>query len=164
MPESKRSDCSSESPFKVRLSSTHVVSPARGLHLLDSRAVCGRRCHSVLSWRAPLVSVDPPQGVGNYRAAPDVAASAGLRLRFVSVNEHRGRTRGTSQPRSTFGRRPRSGRLVRRGCPSIGPARGPGEESCSARTCLFSGRGCSWKSGALWQPSSGCPGVSRSLC
>jgi len=30
-----------------------------------------------------------------------------------------GATRGTSQPRSIFGRRPRSGRLVRRGCPSI---------------------------------------------
>ena len=49
-------------------------------------------------------------------------------------------------------------------CTSIGRAGGLGEDSCSARTCLFSGRGCSWKSGVLWQPSSGCPGVSRSLC
>src|SRR5882724_3851732 len=48
----------------------------------------------MLSWRAPLCGVDPPQGVGNYRAARDAAALTGPRLRFVCVVSRRANTGG----------------------------------------------------------------------
>jgi hypothetical protein len=37
-----------------------------------------------------------PVAVGNYRAAPDLSALAGLRLRFISANGHRGAHEGNS--------------------------------------------------------------------
>src|SRR5580765_8181823 len=44
----------------------------------------------MLSWRAPLCGVDPPQGVGNYRAAPDVAVQGCVLSRRTNTGGERG--------------------------------------------------------------------------
>src|SRR6267142_6830048 len=83
----------------------------------------------------PLVSVDLSQGVGNYRAVPEVVTRAGLRARFISTadpyserGQHPSRVRYSDADRYPVG--------AYRGT-SIGRAVEPGEESGSARTCLF---------------------------